>query len=400
MPENGWRLAILLISLAATPGSLMQAQGPEEPAFEVSDGLFDPDLTDTLGLEPIPGTETVTVFRGTETVGQYNHGAVLIPFRGKLYAQWQNSARDEDSPDTRVLYAASQDGSNWTAARPLLSKLEDAHSSGGWWTDGKTLVAYIVRWKRPDEGVRSGVTEFITSIDGDNWTRLEPVRDQNGGPVDGVIEQDPHRLPGDRIVSAFHEQPGLVLAPWYTDDPLGVSGWTRGRMPNLPHDGDSSREIEPSWFLRGDGTVVMIMRDQASTFRKLASTSNDRGVTWSKPAVTAMPDSRSKQSAGNLPDGTAFMVGNPTASGRRFPLAIVLSADGFSFDRAFLLRGGDQLPAMRYPGRHKRAGFSYPKSVVWNGWLHVAYATNKEDIEISRVPLDRLTPGRSTITDD
>ena len=93
-------------------------------------------------------------------------------------------------------------------------------------------------------------------------------------------------------------------------------------------------------------------------------------------------------------------MGNPTASGRRFPLAIVLSADGFSFDRAFLLRGGDQLPAMRYPGRHKRAGFSYPKSVVWNGWLHVAYATNKEDIEISRVPLDRLTPGRSTNADD
>jgi hypothetical protein len=34
---------------------------------------------------------------------------VLFPFKGRLYAQWQASARDEDAPDTHVLYSVSDD---------------------------------------------------------------------------------------------------------------------------------------------------------------------------------------------------------------------------------------------------------------------------------------------------
>ena len=44
MPEKGWRLAILLFGLAAPPSGMMQAQGLEERPFEVTDGLFDPDI--------------------------------------------------------------------------------------------------------------------------------------------------------------------------------------------------------------------------------------------------------------------------------------------------------------------------------------------------------------------
>lgn len=135
----------------------------------------------------------------------------------------------------------------------------------------------------------------------------------------------------------------------------------------------------------------MVMRDQASSFFKLASVSHDNGANWSQPVLTNMPDSRSKQSAGNLPDGTAYLVGNPTTDKRRFPLVVALAADAFHFDQAFLLRaGGDDLPAKRFEGRFKRAGFSYPKSIVWDGYLYVSYATNKEDIEISRIPLTSL----------
>lgn len=384
------RYAALLIGLGVLLSTPIDAGDPGPP-FAVADDLFDHALPATLGLESVPGTETCAVFRGSEATGRYNHAAVLIPFRGRLYAQWQNSSRDEDSPDTRVLYAVSGNGRDWSEPESLLPGHAGPHSNGGWWTDGKTLVAYVVRWKSAEEGVRSGATEFITSTDGRSWTAAEPVRDHGGVAIDGVIEQDPHRLPDGRIIGAFHQQPGLLLAPWYTDDPLGLGGWKRGHMPGLPFEGNSSRELEPSWYLRGDGAVVMIMRDQASSFRKLASVSHDRGKTWSRPVVTAMPDSRSKQSAGNLPDGTAFMVGNPTRSKQRFPLALALSGEGFLFDRAFLLRaGGDALPAMRHQGRHKRAGYSYPKSVVWNGWLYVAYATNKEDVELSRVPLESL----------
>ena len=203
----------------------------------------------------------------------------------------------------------------------------------------------------------------------------------------GVIEQDPHALPDGRIVTAFHLQPGLVAAPFYTDDPKGVSGWTRGVMTNLPHEGLEGRELEPSWFRRADGCLVMVFRDQQSSFRQLAAQSCDRGATWTTPVLTAMPDSRAKQSAGNLPDGTAFLVNAPSGNKTRLPLVVTLSRDGRLFDRAFFLRGAADLQPLRYPGKYKRPGYHYPKSVIWNGYLYVGYATNKEDAELTRVPL-------------
>jgi hypothetical protein len=75
-------------------------------------------------------------------------------------------------------------------------------------------------------------------------------------------------------------------------------------------------------------------------------------VTAARPTVTAMTDSRVKQSAGKLPDGTAY--------------------------------------ARRYEGLYKRPGFHYPKCVVCGDFLYVAYATNKEDVELTRIPLASL----------
>ena len=108
------------------------------------------------------------------------------------------------------------------------------------------------------------------------------------------------------------------------------------------------------------------------------------------PAVTNMPDARAKQSAGNLPDGTAFLVNAPNADKVRIPLAVTLSRDGRRFERAFLLRGHADLQPLRYEGRYKRAGYHYPKSVIWKEHLYVGYATNKEDVELTRVALRSL----------
>jgi hypothetical protein len=110
----------------------------------------------------------------------------------------------------------------------------------------------------------------------------------------------------------------------------------------------------------------------------------------SRAVVTDMPDSRAKQSAGNLADGTAFIVNAPNADKVRIPLAVTLSKDGRVFDRSFLLRGKTDLQPLRYEGQYKRPGYHYPKSALWNGFLYVAYVTNKEDVELTRVPLFSL----------
>ncbi|HMB99472.1 MAG TPA: sialidase family protein [Flavobacteriaceae bacterium] len=360
--------------------------------FKVN-ALFDLNQPETLGLSFAKEAETVTIFSPEESDNKYNHGVVLFPFKGMLYAQWQSSSIDEDGEDTQVFYSRSLDGTTWDKPKALTEKLKDGiKTSGGWWSDGNTLVAYICVWPKQIDELKQGYTEYITSTDGNYWGEPKPLINTDGQPVLGIIEQDVHAIPNGRLITAFHMQPGLIATPFYTNDSLGISGWNAGKMKNLPTTNKNmSREIEPSWFYRKDNAIVMIFRDQNSSFKKLASISRDYGLTWTTPTIIDTPDSRAKQSAGNLPDGTAFMVNNPSGNKNRFPLVITLSKDGFLFDRAYLLRSGDEdLQPMKYEGKYKRIGYSYPKSVVWGDYLYVSYATNKEDVELTRVPIKNL----------
>lgn len=385
---------LLLLAVAGAVFAQQEAPDPAAPPFSVDARLFDVSLPDTLGLAEHPDAVTTTVFSPGPDDNTFNHGAVITRFKGRLYVQWQTSRQDEDSADTHVVYSTSSDGRTWTAPRQLAASPPGAMTtSGGWWQNGDALIAYINVWPQAGDIGQGGYTMYASTTNGQDWTALAMVTDGHGAPVPGIFEQDPRALPDGRIISAFHLQPGLLVAPFFTDDAAGTSGWTRGRFENLAFEGSVSREIEPSWFLRGDGAVVMVFRDQAESFRKLASVSHDRGESWSTPVITGMPDARTKQSAGNLPDGTAFLVGNPVGNKSRYPLTITLSRDGHVFDHAWLLRaGGDALPPLRFAGRYKRPGYSYPKSAVLGGWLYVAYATNKEDIEVTRLPAEALYP--------
>ena len=87
----------LLIGLTSCTGT-----HPVRPVMALADGVFDPTTPDTLGLSSAAGTETFTVFRPEDDENTYNHGVVLFPFKGRLYAQWQSSEHDEDAPETDV----------------------------------------------------------------------------------------------------------------------------------------------------------------------------------------------------------------------------------------------------------------------------------------------------------
>lgn len=379
---------ILLSFLLSPTGFTQQAQLP----CYLKTGLLDLEQPESLGLSVADGAETFTIFKSNENTDHYCNGVVLFPFKGMLYAQWQSSAADEDAEDTWVAYSRSSDGKTWTEPMVLVPKWSKGiRTSGGWRATEDTLVAFLNVWPDSLNDPKGGYTECLTSANGLAWSSLRMVMNDDGLPVRGVFEQDPHILPNGRLIGAFHEQPGLMLSPYFTDDPMGISGWKKGRLNHMNFDGNMSREIEPSWFCRSDGAIVMLCRDQGSSFRKLASLSDDVGETWTMPGVTNIPDCRAKQSAGNLPDGTAYLVGCPSGNKNRWPLVILLSRDGFCFDRAYLLRsGGGDLPPLRYEGKYKRIGYHYPKSVIWKDYLYIGYATNKEDVEITRVPLSSL----------
>lgn len=378
----------------------LQEEEPEVPddppvvekkfSFSVSSGLFDQNNTDTLGLSYPEGIETVTVWKADVSGDHYCNGVCLAEYKGDLYCQWQSSATDEDSDDTHVMYSVSSDkGRTWSEPQVLAQNIGNGYcTSGGWLATDDRLVAYINFWDN-SLSPKGGYTYYITSEDGSSWTSPQQVTMADGSPMQGVFEQDPHVLSSGRIVNAAHFQPGLVVCPIYTDDPSGVSGWKKGNF-TATQNGTQSVEMEPSIFVQSDGTLCMIFRDQTSSYKKLISYSYDDGETWSKVQSTDMPDARTKQSAGNLSDGTAFMAGCPVNNSLRSPLAVTLSSDGKNFNKAYLLRSNSSDPELVYTGTAKRKGFHYCKSLAANGELYVGYATNKEAVEITIVPEESL----------
>lgn len=295
----------LLLTFTFLLSVLPQAVVAQEKSvvLHVADGLFDKSRPATLGLSKPPAIRYHSVVKAAAGGAQYNHGTVLFAFKNRLYVQWQSSSRDEDQDDTRVLFSSSVDGAVWSAPQLLAPARKDALvTNGGWWRYGDTLVAFLNVWPN---GVtpKGGHVEYISSADGATWTAPKRLLDRQGKPLLGVIEQDLRALPNGRILTALHAQPGLIARPLYTDDPSGLTGWTEGRMENLPHQPGMSRELEPSWFLNARREPVMVFRDQASSFTVLASLSRDNGESWSTPVATNMPDARAKQSAGNLPTG-------------------------------------------------------------------------------------------------
>ena len=380
--------------------TVMTALADNAP-FSVVDGLFSATDKETMGLDYAPGAETFTVWAAKDDGPHYANGVVMTAFKDKLYCMWQTSAKDEDAEDTYVAYAVSTDGGvTWSDPMVLCPTVDNGYcASGGWLATDNLLIAYInVRTK--DIANSGGFTQYVQSEDGLSWTQPQDVTMADGSQLNGIFEQDPHVLGDGRIIGAAHFQPGLKLCPIYTDDPTGRTGWHKGSF-QYTDNGTQSAELEPSFFLQQDGMVVMVMRDQKGSYQTLAATSNDRGETWTKSVKTNMPDSRAKQCAGNLPDGTVFYVNNPgrvtnnSNTTWRVPLALTLSADGKTFDRSFLLRSGKNgdYPARRYEGKAKTLGYSYPKALVHGGYLYVSYATNKDDAQFTRVPINNIALG-------
>jgi hypothetical protein len=306
---------------------------------------------------------------------------------------WQSSQKTKMPPIPGGLQRSTERWQNLERSDGAGRNIANGYcSSGGWLATADSLVGYINTWPSA-VSPRGGFTRYVASADGLTWTEPASVLMADGSVLNGIFEQDPHVLPEGRIVNAAHFQPGLFINPIYTDDPSGVRGWKRGDYTNLTTSGTNSIEMEPSLFCQDDSTLVMIFRDQNTSFHTWASTSKDRGEHWSTPVLTNMTDSRSKQSAGNLPDGTAFMVNNPIAQkSPRAPLGLTLSADGKYFDQAFLLRAaGEGLQAQRYSGKSKGLGYSYPKSITYREYFYTSYSTNKEDVQYTRVPLQSIS---------
>lgn len=377
------------------------------------------------GLSYPEGIVTQTIYTGAPGA-MCNNGVVMAAYNNTLYCMWQTSATKEDTPDTHIHYSTLTNGTDWSTPTDLTQSGESTTgytSSGGWLVADDKLIAYVNTWLGGEKGDGNawktkptyGKTRYI---DMSKPSVISEVKMEDDNGLTAIFEQDPHviTLPNGtkRIINAGHFQTatiqgtgynnGLYVNPIYTDYSTdGISGWKKATFSASAKNSaqEQSREMEPSIFQKANGDLVMIFRDNesgtqtAAERRVRASVSHDYGLTWSDPVATNLYDSKSKQCAGNLPDGTAFIVNNPVQSETRSPLVIHLSKDGETFSQSYLLRTGyteddDATGGIQNKRGSAGSGYCYPKAMVHGDYLYVSYSTNKEDVEYTRIPLSSI----------
>ncbi len=386
MPRLIWTLLPVLLGWLAACDA---AENPPEtePLIEAVEGLFDQDQPATLGLGVAVG-ENVTLYRASAAGYKFCHHANIGVFKNRLYAMWSNGIEHEDHNGQRILYATSEDGIDWSEPGTLAPDPDGLEGTAkcvatGFRGSGEVLIAYYTV-VNGDPGSTSFSLYARSSKNGVAWSEAQEV-------VTGSFLEAPRALQsGDLLLNGQSDlkQPRLL----YSQESDGIRGWQEGSLPVTA----DLRYPEPTWFQRRDGTVVMLFRSENSNPWLYASISTDDGRTWTPATQTNFADATARSFAGNLPDGSAFIINNPNQSpgsvydfiGRRIPLTISLSRDGTTFDRAFLVRGEDT--TMRFPGENKLPGWQYPGATVFGDHVYVVYSINKEDVGLTRIRITDL----------
>ena len=361
----------------------------------------------------------------------YAHHTQMMVFRGKLYIMWSLGRTHEDLFGQKIMYAYTENGTDWSEPAPLVDTMMGVHSEaalmpGCFHQHDGVLYAFVNYMEYEIESVlprgyiaamRHAFKDWFPLLsektisdkkvlvtcteDGIHWSAPAPVELECAG-------HPPFRTSTGRLILS-----GSIAFP-YTDDPTGLTGWEKvGLFPKEEADafvdaGDGRTEMlqkqgyetalgEPCGYQTDDGVIHMLLRydewvdDKCYLFE---SRSYDNGETWSAPESTEFTNDHTMFYCSRLPDGRFYLVGSPELHGGRCPLVVSLSDNGEDFDRHYIIEDETGRIPLKFLGmnKHKPVGFcfSYPSVAVFGGRMYVATGANKETILVSSFDLDQL----------
>jgi hypothetical protein len=371
--------------------------------------------TSTLGLQQLNCVQRATLYQASEQGDSFSHHGYITHHEGILFASWSNHRRDEDAPGQRVCFSVSSDGGhNWQSpaelfpARDRIKVRADADGRvdrvvipNGFAPVGDRLYAVAevhLLGESKEFAPPEGLGQAKNIIKRKFLTRPGPGRlarslgpEGQLGPVFWLVGDPPEPKPG------FPDYPA-ASDPAFSGTAQAIRNYL-GRPENLPTwefvnqstrtwSSDGHRLCEPTqcWNVH-DEIWARLWRDASrGSGVQYQQVSTDDRRTWRAPEPSEFPDAYSRAAAGNLPDGTAYVVNNPGTD--RDPLVLSLADDGLNFDRHILI--ASQAPPMRYKGVAKNPGYQYPRAAVSDEMLFVIYSVNKEDVEVAAIPLEEL----------
>ena len=307
--------------------------------------------------------------------------AYLAHFGGRFWAMWSdgpglarvppeehwNRVPGHDRPDTRVSFATSGDGLEWSAPQDLSGppKIKGfGWIARGLWIREGELLALAAHFNAP------GYTGEGLSLEGWRWNENHSRWEELGKVKDDSINNfPPKQLPNAEWMMSRRDHKAKVSM--LVGGNSAFDDWTI--HPSGVFDDESQAPEEPYWYILPDGnTIVGLYRDNAQSKRLLRAFSTDNGSSWSELVTTNFPDSRSKFYVLRTSRGYYAMVSNPNPK-RRDPLTLSISRDGLVFTHMFYLVGG----------RH----IDYPHMIENDEHLFVIFSGAKQTTEVMKVPL-------------
>jgi len=361
------------------------------------------------GFPILANAKHAMIYRATRETGAYSHHSQLIRHDGTFYAAWSNHPHGEDGPGQRVLYATSPNAADWSEFRELFpppGEVKPSEETGvaltaGRWVelDGRLYATAQchenVGFRNVDDtSVRSARDKRHPYRQRERRSRLgrEVRADGSLGPIFALGKNLPKEFAFD---VTLHDDASIA------DVAARVRKAIRSRPRGLPRAVEGHPLCEPTAYRARDGKWVMLLRDDTYSHRMFVSVFDEDAGEWPPAQPTDIPDSPSKSDTLVLDDGTVLLIGNQMAPAfdnasevkhyGRDPLMVSVSRDGYSFDRAFALRCGQQ--KFRIPRREvlgRGGGAQYPDAIVHDGTLYVLYSVGKEDVAVSWVPLTDL----------
>lgn len=292
-----------------------------------------------------------------------------VPRPGVSAEQHRNVVPGHDQAGTRVSYAVSSDGRDWSEPRDLSGPPRDPEfgwiARGFWLRDGE-LLALASHFHAP------GYPGPGLSLEAFRWNAVTGRWDEHGTVLDDTLNNfPPRRLPSGpwMMTRRDHRRQVSVMIG-------GVDAFDQWSVRPLASWDDSARPEEPYWYvLPDDRTLVGLIRDNGGSKRLLRTFSTDGGQTWSPLQRTNFPDATSKFFVLKTSRGDYVMVSNANPR-RRDPLTVAVSSDGLVFTDLLYLVGG----------RH----VDYPHLIEHDGQLLIAFSGAKQTMEVVRVSLDDL----------
>ena len=348
------------------------------------------------GLQPQPGVLNLQLFRSTRDNVDiadgdgwtYAHHMDLAVLKGKYYAAWNMTLKDEDRLPSKVVYATSPDGITWTNPVDLFPR-ESAWACRFYFfrASNDRMLTFCVAKNNAGE-----ISEDKKSI-----LQVREIKSNHQlGPVYILVNPSKGTAPSFEtskdmgFITACREAVSNNMLLEQQD--YGVFLGDRKMAwheKTPPYKGFYKFGKAFCFYHRADGKIVGL------TKMGFATTSDDNGKNWSEPLLPGSLTAGSAKVWGQKTNDDHYVLAyNPDPNrSKRYPLVVVQGEDGSHFKDMRVVHG--EFSPLRYPGLYKDPGYQYVRGIPeWStdhslkdNALWLIYSVNKEDIWLSRIPL-------------